>query len=72
MPKLRALYASIDAVDVAGLPGPQLVEAWNAMDNGVTKEELQESFLHASVYCGFPAAVDAFRAAAEVVDDTAS
>jgi 4-carboxymuconolactone decarboxylase len=39
-----------------------------APNNGVTKEELQEIFLHASVYCGFPAAVDAFRAASEVID----
>lgn len=39
-----------------------------ALNNGVTAEELQEIFLHASVYCGFPAAVDAFRAASEVVD----
>lgn len=39
-----------------------------ALNNGVTKEELQEILLHASVYCGFPAAVDAFRVAAEVVD----
>jgi 4-carboxymuconolactone decarboxylase len=39
-----------------------------ALNNGVTKEELQEIFLHASVYCGFPAAVDAFRAASEVID----
>ncbi len=39
-----------------------------ALNNGVTKQELQEIFLHASVYCGFPAAVDAFRNAAEVVD----
>ena len=39
-----------------------------ALNNGVTKEELQEIFLHASVYCGFPAAVDAFRSAAEVID----
>jgi 4-carboxymuconolactone decarboxylase len=39
-----------------------------ALNNGVTKEELQEIFLHASVYCGFPAAVDAFRTAIEVVD----
>jgi 4-carboxymuconolactone decarboxylase len=42
-----------------------------ALNNGVTPQELQEIFLHASVYCGFPAAVDAFRAAAEVVDGTA-
>ena len=39
-----------------------------ALSNGVTKQELQEIFLHASVYCGFPAAVDAFRAASEVID----
>ena len=39
-----------------------------AMNNGVTPEELQEIFLHASVYCGFPAAVDAFRTAAEVIE----
>jgi 4-carboxymuconolactone decarboxylase len=39
-----------------------------ALNNGVTVAQLQEIFLHASVYCGFPAAVDAFRAAAEVID----
>lgn len=39
-----------------------------ALNNGVTTAELQEIFLHASVYCGFPAAVDAFRSAAEVID----
>ena len=42
-----------------------------ALNNGVTKEELQEIFMHASVYCGFPAAVDAFRTAAEVVEAAA-
>jgi 4-carboxymuconolactone decarboxylase len=43
-----------------------------ALNNGVTTEELQEIFLHASVYCGFPAALDAFRNAAEVVDQVAA
>ena len=43
-----------------------------ALNNGVTEEELQEIFLHASVYCGFPASVDAFRHAAEVIDATTS
>jgi 4-carboxymuconolactone decarboxylase len=44
------------------------VHVRGALNNGVTPEELQEIFLHASVYCGFPAAVDAFRTASEVVD----
>ena len=39
-----------------------------ALNNGVTPAELQEIFMHASVYCGFPAALDAFRTAAEVID----
>jgi 4-carboxymuconolactone decarboxylase len=39
-----------------------------ALNNGVTPEELQEIFLHASVYCGFPATLDAFRVGAEVVE----
>jgi len=44
------------------------VHVRGALNNGVTPAELQEIFLHASVYCGFPAAVDAFRSAAEVID----
>ena len=39
-----------------------------ALNNGATVEELQEVLLHASIYCGVPSAVEAFRSAAEVVD----
>lgn len=39
-----------------------------ALNNGATSTEIQEVLLHAAVYCGVPAAVDAFRSAAEVVD----
>lgn len=39
-----------------------------ALNNGVTPAELQEVLLHAAIYCGVPAAVEAFRSAAEVVD----
>jgi 4-carboxymuconolactone decarboxylase len=37
-----------------------------ALTNGVTREEVSEILLHANVYCGAPAAVDAFRAMREV------
>jgi len=45
-----------------------------ALNNGLSREELREALLHAAVYCGMPAAVDAFRAAREVFAelDTAS
>jgi len=39
-----------------------------ALNNGATPAELQEVLLHAAIYCGVPAAVEAFRTAAEVVD----
>lgn len=38
-----------------------------ALNNGATPEELREVMLHATVYCGFPAAIDAFRSVTEVV-----
>ena len=39
-----------------------------ALNNGATAAEIQEVLLHASIYCGVPCAVEAFRSAAEVVD----
>ena len=39
-----------------------------ALNNGVTPEEMSEVLLHASIYCGVPSAVEAYRSAAEVVD----
>ncbi len=41
--------------------------ARGALNNGATPEELREVMLHATVYCGFPSAIDAFRSVTEVV-----
>ena len=43
-----------------------------ALNNGASVEEIQEVLLHAAIYCGVPAAVEGFRAAAEVVDAPAA
>ena len=40
-----------------------------ALNNGCTVEEIQEVLLHSVVYCGAPAAQEAFRAAQEVIDE---
>ena len=37
-----------------------------ALANGVSKDEIKEVFLQTAVYCGAPAALDAFRVAREV------
>src|SRR5438445_3461949 len=43
-----------------------------ALNNGVTIEEIREVLLHATVYCGVPLAIDAFRAAQEVLAELAA
>jgi len=40
-----------------------------ALNNGVSVEEIKEALLHATVYCGIPAGLDAFKAANEVLQE---
>jgi 4-carboxymuconolactone decarboxylase len=40
-----------------------------ALNNGVTAKEIQEVLLQAAVYCGVPAAMDAFRTAEDVLKE---
>jgi 4-carboxymuconolactone decarboxylase len=42
-----------------------------AVNNGVTAEEIKEVLLHATIYCGIPAGLDAFKAANEVLQQMA-
>ncbi len=37
-----------------------------AINNGLAKNDIQEVFLQAAIYCGVPAAIDSFRVAKEV------
>jgi 4-carboxymuconolactone decarboxylase len=41
-----------------------------ALRNGVTAAEIEETFLHAAVYCGIPAANGAFAIAQQVLDES--
>ena len=43
-----------------------------AVRNGVTEEQLQETLLHAAIYCGIPASVNAFRVARKVLSPGSS
>ncbi len=42
-----------------------------ALRNGASREDMNEVFLHATAYCGFPAAMTAFRLAKEVLEEDA-
>jgi 4-carboxymuconolactone decarboxylase len=40
-----------------------------ALNNGVTVDEIKEVLLHATIYCGIPAGLDAFKAANDVLKE---
>lgn len=42
-----------------------------ALNNGLTQQQIAEVLLQTAIYCGVPAAVDSFRAAAKVLAETA-
>jgi 4-carboxymuconolactone decarboxylase len=48
-------------------PEELLLHLRGALNNGVTRAELQEVLLQSAVYCGVPAANTAFRVASEVL-----
>ncbi len=50
-----------------GRPAELKLHTKGALANGVTVEEIKEILLHATVYCGIPAGLDAFKAAHEVL-----
>ncbi|KQU54537.1 gamma carboxymuconolactone decarboxylase [Bosea sp. Leaf344] len=50
-----------------GRPAELKLHVKGALANGVTVDEIKEILLHATVYCGIPAGLDAFKAAHEVL-----
>ena len=40
-----------------------------AINNGCTLTEIRETLLHTIAYCGFPAALESFKAAKEVLEE---
>ena len=51
------------SIDKHGTGGAKLIE----LADGVTVDEIKEILMHAAVYCGMPAALEAFKAAHEVL-----
>ena len=50
-------------------PNELRIHLRGALTNGVTKKEIQEIFLQATVYCGVPTAGEAFKVAREVFEE---
>jgi len=41
----------------------------DALNNGVTRDQIKEVLLHSAIYCGIPAANTAFRLAEKVLEE---
>ena len=50
-------------------PNELRVHIRGALTNGVTRQEIQEIFLQACIYCGVPTAGEAFKVAREVFEE---
>ncbi len=67
----RATRSLVTIAMLAALKAPKELQGHvrGALNNGCTVSEIQEVLLHSAVYCGAPAAQEAFRAAQEVIDE---
>ncbi|CCN17627.1 carboxymuconolactone decarboxylase family protein [Bordetella bronchiseptica] len=64
--KLRSIL-NIAMLTALNRPAQLRHHVEGALNNGVTVGELQEILLHTAVYCGLPAAGEAFKVAEEVL-----
>lgn len=70
-PRERSI-ATLAMLVALGKPQEIATHTRGALNNGLTAEEISRLFLHAAIYAGLPAAVDAFRAASPVVAERSS
>jgi 4-carboxymuconolactone decarboxylase len=66
--KIRSLI-TLAALTALKCPQELKEHIRGALNNGCSIEEIRETLLHCAVYAGVPAAVEAFRAAQEALDD---
>jgi 4-carboxymuconolactone decarboxylase len=68
LPKNIRSLANIATLVALRLPAELKAHVRGALRNGCTVEEIREVLLQATVYCGVPAGVEAFRAAKDVIE----
>lgn len=67
----RSTRSLVTIAMLAALKCPQELKGHirGALRNGCSVDEIREVLLHSAVYCGAPAAIEAIRAAKQVIDD---
>jgi 4-carboxymuconolactone decarboxylase len=66
--KARSLM-NLTMLTALGKPNELKLHVRGALNNGLTVAEIQEALLHATVYCGIPAGLEAFRAAKAALEE---
>ncbi|MBN6885153.1 4-carboxymuconolactone decarboxylase [Cytobacillus horneckiae] len=69
LPRKTRSIINLAMITALNRPHELKLHVRGAINNGLTKEEIQEVFLQTAIYCGVPAAIDSFRTAKEVFDD---
>jgi 4-carboxymuconolactone decarboxylase len=69
--KTRSLI-NLGILTALNRPAELRLHVRGALNNGCTSEEIREVLLQTAVYCGLPAALEAFRTAREVITETGS
>ena len=65
LPRKTRSMLNLAMLTALGRPHELKLHVKGALKNGVTREEIMEVLLQTGIYCGVPAAVDAFRTARE-------
>ncbi|KLV10020.1 4-carboxymuconolactone decarboxylase [Photobacterium ganghwense] len=66
--KTRSLI-NLAMITALNRPHELKLHVCGALNNGCSEEEIREVLLQTAIYCGVPAAMDAFRTAKEVIDN---
>jgi 4-carboxymuconolactone decarboxylase len=66
LPRATRSLLNLAMLTALNRPAELELHVRGALNNGVTREEMQEVFLQATVYCGVPAALESFRVARKV------
>jgi 4-carboxymuconolactone decarboxylase len=69
LPKKTRSAINLAMLTALGKPHELKIHIQGALRNGMTREEIFEVLLQTAVYCGVPAAVDAFRTAREALKE---
>jgi 4-carboxymuconolactone decarboxylase len=65
LPRKTRSIINLAMLTALGKPQELKIHVKGALKNGCTKDEIMEVLMQTAIYCGVPAAVDAFRTARE-------